>query len=47
MVNYLYDLEAIEANHESFASTGVVVAVKSIERTLREFQSSIQPKKIA
>ena len=47
MVNYLYDLNSVEANHEAFANKNEVVAAKTIERTLREFQSSIQYKKRA
>jgi malonyl-CoA decarboxylase len=31
MVNYLYDLEAIEANHEAFVRTGIVARAPSID----------------
>jgi malonyl-CoA decarboxylase len=37
MVNYLYDLRFIEANHEAFANHGTVAASKAVERQLREF----------
>ncbi len=32
MVNYLYDLDAIEANHEAFAEAGTVMASAAIRR---------------
>lgn len=35
MVNYLYDLESIEANHEAYAETGEVVADSTILKLLR------------
>ncbi|MBL8699272.1 MAG: malonyl-CoA decarboxylase [Alphaproteobacteria bacterium] len=34
MVNYLYDLESIEANHEAYAETGEVVADAAIRKLL-------------
>ena len=34
MVNYLYDLDAIEANHEAFANDGVVAASSNVKRLL-------------
>jgi malonyl-CoA decarboxylase len=34
MVNYLYDLRHIEANHEAFANDGVVVAAEAVRRHL-------------
>jgi malonyl-CoA decarboxylase len=34
MVNYLYDLRFIEANHEAFANQGAVVAAKAVQRQL-------------
>ena len=37
MVNYLYDLDTIEANHEAYANQGTVTASPSVERQLREF----------
>jgi malonyl-CoA decarboxylase len=36
MVNYLYDLDQIEANHEAFAEDGAVIASASIKAALRE-----------
>jgi malonyl-CoA decarboxylase len=39
MVNYLYDLRFIEANHEAFANHGIVVASEAVERQLIEFES--------
>jgi malonyl-CoA decarboxylase len=35
MVNYLYDLRHIEANHEAFANEGVVVAAPAVHRHLQ------------
>jgi malonyl-CoA decarboxylase len=40
MVNYLYDLNTIEANHEAYANQGAVAASPSVERQLREFKST-------
>jgi malonyl-CoA decarboxylase len=34
MVNYLYDLEAIEANHEAYANRGSVVCSRAVQRLL-------------
>ena len=34
MVNYLYDLRFIEANHEAFANEGTVVASDAVRRHL-------------
>lgn len=34
MVNYLYDLERIEANHEGFAESGAVAASEDVRRLL-------------
>jgi len=37
MVNYLYDLSAVERNHEAFANDGEIVAspeMQRLERTL-------------
>ncbi len=36
MVNYLYDLRFIEANHEAFANYGTVVASPAVQQALRE-----------
>lgn len=35
MVNYLYDLPAIEKNHEAFAATGEIAASAAVRRVLR------------
>ena len=35
MVNYLYDLDDIEANHEAFAKKGTVVASTPCARPAR------------
>lgn len=35
MVNYLYDLDRIERNHEQFENRGTVVASRQVERLLR------------
>lgn len=35
MVNYLYDLDQIERNHEAFANTGEVVASGAVRRLLK------------
>ena len=40
MVNYLYDLNTIEANHEAYANQSAVAASPSVERQLREFTST-------
>ena len=34
MVNYLYDLDRIEANHEGFAERGSIAASDSVKRAL-------------
>lgn len=36
MVNYLYDLESIEANHEAFSNKGEVVASAEVRQLLRQ-----------
>jgi malonyl-CoA decarboxylase len=43
MVNYLYDLNTIETNHEAFANQGVVAASPAIQRLLRDFPSAPTP----
>jgi malonyl-CoA decarboxylase len=40
MVNYLYALDHIEANHEAFAEHGTVVAAEAVKRSLRAGLSS-------
>ena len=37
MVNYLYELRFIEANHEAFANHSTIVASNAVERQLHEF----------
>lgn len=37
MVNYLYDLGAIEKNHEAFAETGEIVASAAVRRQVKDF----------
>ena len=44
MVNYCYDLDDIEANHEAYAEKGVVAAAKAVHRTL---PSHLSPKDVA
>ncbi len=44
MVNYCYDLDDIEANHEAYAEKGVVAAAKSVHRAL---PSHISPRDLA
>jgi malonyl-CoA decarboxylase len=39
MVNYLYALDEIEANHEALAEKGVVAASPSVRRILRSDSS--------
>jgi malonyl-CoA decarboxylase len=40
MVNYQYDLNTIEANHEGYANQGMVAASSVIQRQLSEFAST-------
>ena len=35
MVNYLYALDGIEANHEAFAEKGTVAASAAVRKALR------------
>jgi malonyl-CoA decarboxylase len=35
MVNYLYDLDSIETNHEAFTNKGEVVASAEVRQLLR------------
>ncbi len=35
MVNYCYDLDDIEENHEAFAEKGTVAAARAVHRALR------------
>jgi malonyl-CoA decarboxylase len=41
MVNYLYALDRIEANHEAFAENGVVAAAASVRRALRSTPATV------
>jgi malonyl-CoA decarboxylase len=41
MVNYLYDLDEIEANHEAFANKGEVVAANAVKKLLRTDSRSL------
>jgi malonyl-CoA decarboxylase len=43
MVNYLYDLEYIERNHEAYAQQHTVVAAKSVSRLVRSPVREIVP----
>jgi malonyl-CoA decarboxylase len=43
MVNYLYDLEDIEHNHEAFAETRTVIAANQVRRLLRGTASEVVP----
>ncbi len=38
MVNYVYDLEQVEANHENFVNSGAIAASRSLSRILREVE---------
>jgi malonyl-CoA decarboxylase len=40
MVNYLYDLDEIERNHEEFLETGAIAAAPSVRRALRGMPES-------
>lgn len=42
MVNYLYDLSAIERNHEAFAASGAVTASPAVRRHLRTRETGTQ-----
>jgi malonyl-CoA decarboxylase len=43
MVNYLYDLEHIEKNHEAYAQQRAVVAASSISRLVKVPARDIVP----
>jgi malonyl-CoA decarboxylase len=36
MVNYRYDLDEIEANHEAFAEAGTIAASGAVRRLVRD-----------
>ena len=46
MVNYLYDLRFIEANHEAFANDGTVVAADAVQRHLRALRAKPAPETV-
>ena len=39
MVNYLYDLAAVERNHEAFANHGEIVASSEVNRLRRALET--------
>jgi malonyl-CoA decarboxylase len=39
MVNYLYDLAAVEDNHEAFANHGEIVASAEVQRLRRTLET--------
>jgi malonyl-CoA decarboxylase len=43
MVNYLYDLDEIEANHEAFVNNGEIVAAGAVKKLLRGEARSLFP----
>jgi malonyl-CoA decarboxylase len=43
MVNYLYDLDHIEQNHESYAEGHTVVASNAIRRLVRKAPAELVP----
>ena len=43
MVNYLYDLEDIEKNHEAYAQQRTVVAAKSVSALARVAAREVAP----
>jgi len=43
MVNYLYDLDYIERNHEAYAQQHAVVAANSVSRLVRASARDIVP----
>lgn len=42
MVNYLYDLDAIEANHEAYANLGMVAASNAVRRMAKPARARLQ-----
>ncbi len=44
MVNYLYDLPAIEENHEKFAIRGLVTASTSVQEAARAAPPALRRK---
>ena len=45
MVNYLYDLDRIEANHEAFADKGRIAASRGVEALARAAEAARKPAK--
>jgi malonyl-CoA decarboxylase len=43
MVNYLYDLTAIETNHEAYVNDGVIAAAKGVRTVLRPLEKPKAP----
>jgi malonyl-CoA decarboxylase len=43
MVNYLYDLDHIEENHETFANKGEVVASSAIRKLAKVRAGALEP----
>jgi malonyl-CoA decarboxylase len=43
MVNYLYDLEDIERNHEAYAQQRTIVAASAVTRLIRAPAQEIAP----
>jgi malonyl-CoA decarboxylase len=43
MVNYLYDLEDIEKNHEAYAEGRTVAASNAVRRLLRKAAADLVP----
>ncbi len=47
MVNYLYDPQKIEANHEAFAERGEVIASQSVRKALKRGTGAAAPRALA
>jgi malonyl-CoA decarboxylase len=43
MVNYLYDVENIEQNHEAYAEGHTIVAANSVKRLVRKAPAELVP----
>ena len=46
MVNYLYDLNSVEANHEAYAQSREVIAARPVRALLRERASEAKQGRI-
>jgi malonyl-CoA decarboxylase len=47
MVNYIYDLDEVEANHEAFVGNGRIAASHAIRKLAREYENAgngVEPK---